>query len=142
MKKVATYIRVSDHSNSQEALLKQQAKVDDFCRAKGYDVDDTIAVVGDRQTGYPMLMQLLDSAKEKGIEKIVVASANRIVGSVDELNDIQAAFVEAGIGIETLDGSHQAVNAKELISTFLARAGDEWDAELADGQGSPVMKME
>lgn len=73
MKKVATYIRVSDHSNYQEALLKQQAKVNDFCRAKGYDVDDTIAVVGDRQTGYPMLMQLLDSAKEKGIEKIVVA---------------------------------------------------------------------
>lgn len=142
MKKVATYVRVSNHSNSQEAMFRQKEKVNEYCKAQGYEIDDFMDVVGDRRMGYPMLMKLINSAKEKGIDRIVMASTNRIVGSIDELNDIQAAFAEAGICIETLDGSHQAVNAKELISTFLARAGDEWDAELADGKGSPVMKME
>ena len=130
MKKVATYVRVSNHSNSQEALYRQKERVGEYCKAQGYVIEDAMDVVGDRKTGYPMLMKLIDSAKEKGVEGIVMASTNRIVGSIDELNDIQAVLAEAGLGIETLDGSHQAVSAKELIATFLARAGDEWDAEL------------
>lgn len=130
MKKVATYVRVSNHSNSQEALHRQKEKVSEYCKTQGYAIEDAMDVVGDRKTGYPMLMKLIDSAKEKGIEGIVMASTNRIVGSIDELNDIHAVLAEAGLGIETLDGSHQAVSAKELIATFLARAGDEWDAEL------------
>ena len=130
MKKVATYVRVSNHSNSQEAMFRQKEKISEYCKAQGYAIEDYMDVIGDRMMGYPMLMKLINSAKEKGIDRIVMASTNRIVGSIDELNDIQAAFTEAGISIETLDGSHQAVSAKELIATFLARAGDEWDAEL------------
>lgn len=132
MKKVATYVRVSNHSHSEEALYRQKAKVGEYCKAQGYVVEDAVDVVGNRKMGYHMLKKLIDSAKEKGIDRIVMASTNRIVGSIDELNDIQEAFTKAGISIETLDGSHQAVSAKELIATFLDRAGDEWDAELAE----------
>lgn len=132
MKKVATYVRVSNHSHSEEALYRQKAKVGEYCKAQGYVVEDAVDVVGNRKMGHHMLKKLIDSAKEKGIDRIVMASTNRIVGSIDELNDIQEAFTEAGISIETLDGSHQAESAKELIATFLDRAGDEWDAELAE----------
>lgn len=132
MKKAATYVRVSNHPYAQESLSKQKEKISEYCKANGYQVEDTVGVIGDRKTGYPMLMDLLSSAKEKGIDTIVMASANRIVGSIDELNDINQAFFEAGVDFVTMDGSHNAVSTKDLIATFLARAGDEVESDLSE----------
>ena len=145
MEKVATYVRVSNHSSSQEALYKQKVKVKEYCQAQGYAVVDAIDVVGDRKLGYPMLIKLIESAKEKGIDKIVMTSTNRIVGTLDELREIRKLFEESGIRIETMDGSHEAVNTKDLIVEFLARATEE--NEMNEGQddgeqGSPVLTLE
>lgn len=73
MDKVATYVRVSNHSNAENAVRNQTKKVMDFCEAKGYEVCDSAAVIGNRELAYPMMMKLLKEAKEKGITKIVTA---------------------------------------------------------------------
>ena len=137
MDKVATYVRVSNHSNAENAVRNQTKRVMDFCEANGYEVCDSAAVIGDRKMAYPMMMDLLKTAKEKGITKIVMASTNRIVGTVDELAEIRKAFEESGVEIEALDGSHQALNPSELIASFLAQAESQED----DGQEASVMKM-
>ena len=109
----------------------------DFCEAKGYEVCDSAAVIGNRELAYPMMMKLLKEAKEKGITKIVMASTNRIVGTVDELAEIKKAFEESGVAIEAMDGSHQVNNTTDMVASFLARAEIQED----DGQETPVMKM-
>ena len=123
MENVATYVRVSCHSNAENAARNQAKKVSDFCEEKGYTVSDSVSVIGDRKMAYPMLMKLLESAKEKGIQKIVMASTNRIVGTVPELMEIKKAFDESGVTIETLDGSHEfGQDPSMLVASFLAQA--------------------
>ena len=68
---------------------------------------------------------------------LVMASTNRIVGTVDELVGIRKAFEESGVEIEAMDGSHQANNTTGIVASFLAHAEIQED----DGQGTPVMKM-
>ena len=34
MEKVAVYVRESNHSNAQDAILKQEQKVSDFCKTR------------------------------------------------------------------------------------------------------------
>ena len=137
MDKVATYVRVSNHSNAENAVRNQTKKVMDFCEAKGYEVCDSAAVIGNRELAYPMMMKLLKEAKEKGITKIVMASTNRIVGTVDELAEIRKAFEESGVEIEAMDGSHQTNNTTDMVASFLAHAEIQED----DDQETPVMKM-
>ena len=72
MKKVATYMRVSNHSASKESLRKQTSEVNEYCANKGYNVEDTVSVVGDRELGYEMLMKMLSGAKEKGIDTVIM----------------------------------------------------------------------
>lgn len=108
MKKVASYVRESNHRNADLGVQNQAQKVKDFCEAKGYEICDSASVVGDRKTGTPVLMELLKSAKEKEIETVVMVSTNRIVGTVEELTEIKKAFDDSGVAIEAIDGSHLA----------------------------------
>ena len=124
MENVATYVRVSCHSNAENAARNQAKRVNDYCEAKGYLVNDSAMVIGDRKMAYPMLMNLLKTAKEKGIQKIVMASSNRIVGTIQELQEIQKAFEESGVTIETLDGSYEhGLNADFVFASLCALAG-------------------
>ena len=107
MKKVATFVRVSKHANVEYGVFIQKKKLNEYCKAKGYEVVDTATVVGDRKTASPMLMKLLKSAKENGCEKIVMMSTNRVVGTVDDLEKLAKEFNEAEVALETLDGSHR-----------------------------------
>lgn len=109
MKKVAIYVRESKHSNAENAVLNQNEKIKNFCELKGYEVCDSATVIGSREAGNPMLMKMLKSAKEKGIETVVMASTNRVVGTVEELKKIKEAFDDSGVTIETLDGSHTPI---------------------------------
>ena len=68
---------------------------------------------------------------------LVMASTNRIVGTVDELAEIRKAFKESGVEIEAMDGSHQANNTTDMVASFLAHTEIQED----DGQETPVMKM-
>lgn len=121
MKKVATYVRVSDHSNSENAKRNQAQRLKDYCEQNGYEVCESAAVIGDGVTAYPTLMKLLQSAKDNGIETIVMASTNRIVGTVSEMEEVAKVFNESGVKLETMDGSHEmALEPMGLISSFLA----------------------
>ena len=58
-------------------------------------------------------------------------TANRIVGTVEELEAVNAAIDESGIAIETLDGTYEELPAsKTLVASFLAQA--ELDTEAED----------
>ena len=81
---------------------------------------------------YPILMDLLKTAKAKDITKIVTTSTDRLVGTVDELTEIQKLINESEVTIETLDGSHQVPNPTELITTFLARADEQTEEDIQE----------
>lgn len=133
MKKVAIYARVSNHSNAENAAKNQSMRVRCFCEAQGYSVEEATTVIGDRKMAYGQLMKLLNSAKEKGIDTIVMASTNRIAGTVDEMTEIAKAFKEAGVSIEAIDGSHEAsFNTAMLVADFLAKAGAQAEKEMMD----------
>lgn len=127
MEKVAVYVRESNHSNAQDAIRRQEQKVNDFCMAKGYSVCDSASIIGDRKEGFPVLMELLKNAKSKGIEKIVMASTNRVVGKMDEVAAVNEAFEASEVVLETMDGSHDALTSPDFISRFLMNAVSDED---------------
>ena len=125
MEKVAIYVRESNHPNAQDTIRKQEQKVSDYCKTKGYSVCDTASIIGDRKEGFPVLMELLQNAKSNGIEKIVMASTNRVVGEVDEISAVNDAFESSEVVLETIDGSHDAMTSPELIARFLASMSED-----------------
>lgn len=127
MKKVATYCRVSLRNNSELALAKQQEQLKAYCESKGYIVAHTDKVVGDRKLGNEMFLRCLLDAKDKGVDTIVMASTNRIVGTADEMLKVAEAYEAAGVTIETLDGSHLFPKANELILASLCTSDDDAD---------------
>ena len=127
MKKVAIYMRESNHSSAPEAIRRQEQKVSDFCKAKGYTVCDSASIIGDRKEGFPVLMDLLKNAKSKGVEKVVMASTNRIVGKVDEIAAVNKALEASEVVLETMDGSHDALTSPDFISHFLMSAAEDED---------------
>ena len=130
MENVATYVRVSCHSNAEIAVRNQAKKVNDFCEEKGYTVADSVSVIGDRKLAYPMLMKLLESAKEKGIKKIVMVSTNRIVGTVPELQEIKKLFDEADVTIETMDGSYEyGLSTEMILASYASLAAKEFEMD-------------
>ena len=130
MKTVAVYIRVSNHSNAEASMQKQEQIVREYCDQNGYTVGEARRVIGDPKTAYPMLLALLNSAKEKGIDIVVMPSTKNITGSARDIEMINSVFQQSGVGIETLDGSHQAFGSQDLVASFLAAADDH----SADGQ--------
>ena len=130
MEKVAVYVRVSNHNDAAHSVLVQSMKIEEYCKAQGYQVCDSALTVGSREQSYPFLNNLLQSAAEKGISKVVMATANRIVGSVEELEAVNAAINESGVAIETLDGTYEELPAsKALVASFLAQAALDTEDE-------------
>ena len=74
MKTVAVYIRVSNHSYAEASMQKQEQIVREYCDQNGYTVGEARCVIGDPKTAYPMLLALLNSTKEKGIDTVVMPS--------------------------------------------------------------------
>lgn len=106
MKKVATFIRESNHPNADIGVSIQREKLAEYCKSKEYEVTVSETVVGDRKTASPVLLKLLKTAKENGCEKLVMSSTNRVVGTVDDLEEIAKEFAKSGVDLESLDGSH------------------------------------
>ena len=113
-KTVAVYVRAG-----QEISMKTQAmRVREYCEKKEYTIADSVSVVGDRNLGVRLLMEMLDTAKEKGIDTVVMDSTDRIARSVTEMVETQNEIQKAGCSIETLDGSHQMIGALAAISAM------------------------
>ena len=103
--KVATFVRVSNHTNSEQALANQKRMLDEYCQAQGYEIEDTAVMVGDKHLGYEMFLKLIDEAEEKGYEKIVIASANRVAATLEEIKAIKEHLEGKKVHIETKDGT-------------------------------------
>ena len=123
MEKVAVYVRVSDHNEAAHSVLAQSMKIEEYCKAHDYKVCDSAITVGNREQSFPFLKNLLQSAAEKGISKVIMATANRVVGTAEELEAVNASIDEVGVAIETLDGTYEELpNSKMLVASFLAQA--------------------
>ena len=131
MKKVATFVRVSKFDTAPIAVYNQKKKLEDYCKSQGYEVIDHADVIGDRSAAMPMLKKLFESSKEKGFDTIVMQSTNRVVGSVDEVTDIAKAFNESGVKLETVDGSHKALENPCVFTVCLDESSEEND----EGEG-------
>lgn len=131
MKKVATFVRVSEFDTAPIAVYNQKKKLEDYCESQGYEVIDHADVIGDRSATMPMLKKLFESSKEKGFDTIVMQSINRVVGSVDEAADIAKAFNEFGVKLETVDGSHKALENPCVFTVCLDESSEEND----EGEG-------
>ena len=46
MEKVAVYVRVSNHNNAAHSVLLQSMKIEEYCKAHGYQVCDSALTVG------------------------------------------------------------------------------------------------
>lgn len=132
MEKVVAYVRVSSHPNSAHSVITQSMKNEEYCKAHDYMISDSLITIGDRKTAYPVFSKLLQSAADKGITKVVMATANRIIGSVEEIEDVRAAIDASGVTIETLDGTHEELPySNTLVKCFLAYTDLAEQAELA-----------
>ena len=123
-------MRVSNHSASEDSLRKQESEVNEYCANKGYTVEETVSVVGDRELGNEMLMKMLSGAKEKGIDTVIMKSTNRVIAKVDEIEIIKKALDDSGVKIEAMDNSHLALGMPNLVESFLANADAEAQEEL------------
>lgn len=130
MENVATFVRVSAHSNAENTARNQAKRIADYCEDKGYIVSDSVMVIGDRKVAYPMLMNLLKTSREKGIRKIVMVSTNRIVGTVPELQEIKKLFDEADVTIETMDGSYEyGLSTEMILASYASLAAKEFEMD-------------
>ncbi len=53
-----------------------------------------------------MLLKLLSTAEEKGVERIVIATSDRLACTPEEIEKIKELMRDRNITIETTDGSY------------------------------------
>lgn len=128
MNKVAIYVRQSNHSNAAEALEKQKAEVAGYCASKGFEVCDTVGGIGDRLQGFAQFIRMIKDAKEKGVDKIVMKSTNRLVATKEEYTQLKEELAKEGIELDnlgvdiiTMDGTHNGFHSS-LVPDFLLNA--------------------
>ena len=131
MNKVAIYVRQSNHSNAAEALEKQKAEVSEYCASKGFEVCDTVGGIGDRLQGFAQFIRMVKDAKEKGVDKIVMKSTNRLVATKEEYTQLKQELVQEGIDLDNLgieliaiDGTHNVLQSS-VVADFILNANAE-----------------
>jgi hypothetical protein len=117
MKKVAIYTKVSRHGDPDLALAAQEKEVRKYCADKGYTVCDAARVIGSSREGFPVLLDMLNRAKETGIEAVVMKTTRGVACSISEMVPVKKAFDDAVVAIEAMDESHQAFN-DDILLTF------------------------
>ena len=131
MNKVAIYVRQSNHSNAAEALEKQKAEVTEYCSSNGFEVCDTVGGIGDRLQGFAQFIDMIKNAKEKGFDKIVMKSTNRLVATTEEYAQLKEELAKEGIDLDNLgieiiamDGTHNALQSS-VLADFILNANAE-----------------
>lgn len=131
MNKVAIYVRQSNHSNAAEALEKQKTEVTEYCSSKGFEVCDTVGGIGDRLQGFAQFIDMIKNAKEKGFDKIVMKSTNRLVATTMEYAQLKEKLAMEGIDLDNLgieiiamDGTHNALQSS-VMADFILNANAE-----------------
>ena len=131
-KKVATYCRVSMSDNAPQTLAQQHQKLQEYAEKHGYEICHTSHAVGNREVSKVMFLKCLRDAKEHGADTVLMASTNRVAGTVDEMQAIREAYEASGLAIETLDGSHMFPESKHLVADFIMSVAAEEDGALDD----------
>ena len=132
MNKVAIYVRQSNHSNAAEALEKQKAEVTEYCFSNGFEVCDTVGGIGDRLQGFAQFIDMIKNAKEKGFDKIVMKSTNRLVATTEEYAQLKEELAKEGIDLDDLgieiiamDGTQNALQSSVVADFILNANSDE-----------------
>ena len=132
MNKVAIYVRQSNHSNAAEALEKQKAEVTEYCSSNGFEVCDTAGGIGDRLQGFAQFIDMIKNAKEKGFDKIVMKSTNRLVATTEEYALLKEELAKEGIDLDDLgieiiamDGTQNALQSSVVADFILNANSDE-----------------
>lgn len=111
--RVATYVRVSPHDNADAAVEKQKERLEDFCKARGFEITDSTCTIGDRHLGYEMFLDLLEKAEAEGLDRIVISSIDRVAGTPEEIEAIKSALEGKHVSIETPVGDHVVFDYEE-----------------------------
>ena len=132
MNKVAIYVRQSNHYNAAEALEKQKAEVTEYCSSNGFEVCDTVGGIGDRLQGFAQFIDMIKNAKEKGFDKIVMKSTNRLVATTEEYAQLKEELAKEGIDLDDLgieiiamDGTQNALQSSVVADFILNANSDE-----------------
>lgn len=94
---VGIYIRVStDNQVDRESLKTQESRLRDYCKAHRYTVFKVYkdAGVSARDTNRPALKRLLNAARQKKIDALLVTKLDRLTRSIKDLLDLLELFEE------------------------------------------------
>lgn len=130
MKNVMVYVRESDHTGAEASAQKQAQRVQDYCEKNGYKICDSKEIIGDRKTAFPEFLNALRTAKQYGADTIVMATTDRVAGTVEEIDELQSAIQEYGIAIEALDGSHDPIHSSRMVERFISMVEIQEDEEM------------
>ena len=134
---VVIYVRESNHSGAEEFLEKQKERLKAFCEQNNYVVADEVATIGNRADSMAALKQAIEYAKNTEGKTLLMASSNRVVGTISEMETVANLIDESGVTIKTMDGSYEFVkkfgtSPEMLIANTLAATEDEFDEEGED----------
>ena len=119
MRKAAIYARVGRTENAAMFLQAQKLKLQEYCETNGYTVVNSVMATGNRRDCQHQFLEMLTEAKKNGIETVVMESMNCIARSFVEAQEIQQVINDAGLLLETVDGSHRYINEMgELVMSM------------------------
>ena len=124
-KSVVMYVRESKHQGAEEASERQRERLKSFCEQKGYVVVDEISAIGSRQDSLFALKQAIELAKDIEGKTLLMASTNRVVGTLKELTEVTELIESSGVTVATMDGSFEfeqkfGASPSSLITATLA----------------------
>lgn len=133
----ALYIRVSTEKQATEgnSLDAQREKLTDYCRAMQWEVCEgqvyeDAGVSGKSAGNRPALQAMLQAAKDRKIQRIVVTKFDRLARNVKDLMDIMDTLNKVGCALVLLDiNVDTGTPTGKLIAGIMGQLA-EWERSL------------
>ena len=133
----ALYIRVSTEKQATEgsSLDAQREKLTDYCRAMQWEVCEghiyeDAGISGKSAGNRPALQAMLQAAKDRKIQRIVVTKFDRLARNVKDLMDVMDSLNKAGCALVLLDISvDTGTPTGKLIAGIMGQLA-EWERSL------------
>ena len=126
VKKVAgLYMRVSPEDQAREgfSLLEQKTRLEDYCRAKGYEIGDyyTDEGISAKKGNYrPEFERLKEDIKSKRINTIIALKLDRITRSIFDWEKLMTFLDENDAYIDCANDEVNTTNANgKMVSRLL-----------------------
>lgn len=133
----ALYLRVSTEKQATEgnSMDAQREKLTDYCKAmqwhvcEGHIYEDS-GISGKSADNRPALQKMLQAAKEKKIQRIVVTKFDRLARNVKDLMDIMDTLNKVGCALVLLDiNVDTGTPTGKLIAGIMGQLA-EWERSL------------